>query len=56
MDRAVSADPHGYRCKHCGQPAPLGVGYAVAGRAAYASSVGVLRCPCGHSVHPDLVK
>lgn len=44
----------GFICKQCGKPAPQGVGYASWAPGAYAASVGVLRCPCGHSVHPSL--
>lgn len=40
---------HGYICKKCGNPAPVGVGYAVPGCDAARASAHIFRCRCGYS-------
>lgn len=41
---------HGFVCKRCGTPAPVGLGYAVAGEEAAAASYGSRSCRCGYAV------
>lgn len=43
---------HGYVCKACGNPSPLGIGYVSHGNAAWLASHGISECACGHSVKP----
>lgn len=43
---------HGYICKTCAGPAPVGIGYIANGRAAKAASQGISSCPCGASQLP----
>lgn len=43
---------HGYVCKACGNPSPVGIGYASHGNAAWLASHGISECACGHSVKP----
>ena len=43
---------HGYICKRCHGPAPVGVGYVAPGVEAAAASEGLTRCACGYSVDP----
>ncbi len=42
----------GYVCKACGDPSPVGIGYASHGNAAWLASHGISECACGHSVKP----
>lgn len=41
---------HGYVCKECGSPSPMGVGYVVGGDAAAVASAGLASCLCGLSI------
>ena len=43
---------HGYICKRCHGPAPVGVGYVANGADAAQASAGLTRCACGYSVDP----
>lgn len=43
---------HGYICKRCHGPAPVGVGYVAHGGDAAQASAGLTRCECGYSVDP----
>lgn len=40
---------HGYVCKQCGGPSPMGIGYVDNRPGAGHVSSYVTRCPCGHS-------
>jgi hypothetical protein len=42
----------GYLCKFCGEPSPIGVGYADHSEGAYERSAGLTSCLCGVSVKP----
>lgn len=44
---------HGYICKRCGGPAPVGVGYVVQGKPAEAASAYRSMCDCGYSRKAD---
>jgi len=44
--------PHGYICKSCGNPAPMGIGYVVGGLAAAQASESINCCLCGYSRKP----
>lgn len=44
---------HGYICKRCHGPAPVGVGYVANGADAAKASAGLTRCACGYSVDPS---
>lgn len=43
---------HGYVCKRCDGPSPVGVGYAVTADGAAQASAAADTCPCGYSVRP----
>lgn len=42
--------PHGYVCKQCCGPSPVGVGYVVDGEKAALASKDLKACGCGYSV------
>lgn len=44
---------HGYVCKKCGRPSPVGVGYVAPGKEAAEASAGITACECGHSMAVD---
>jgi hypothetical protein len=48
-DKASAPADHGYICKACGEPSPVGVGYVADGAAAGQRSAGLTACECGHS-------
>lgn len=50
MSRMLDTVPTGYRCKRCGGPAPVGVGYVYGTIGGYtAKQLAVVSCPCGYS-------
>lgn len=49
---ALAANACGYVCKHCGDPAPIGVGYASPGLDAFIASQELTECGCGNSQTP----
>ena len=50
--KELSNERCGYVCKACGNPSPLGIGYASHGKAAWLASQSLSECACGHSVKP----
>lgn len=50
---ALAADAHGYQCKSCAGPAPIGVGYASPGLEAFIASQELTECGCGYSQTPS---
>jgi hypothetical protein len=44
---------HGFVCKKCGKPSPVGVGYVAPGKEAAEASAGITACECGHSMAVD---
>ncbi len=55
LDLAAALNPygpcpdHGFICKKCGGPSPIGVGYFADGTTAGLRSQSAKACPCGHS-------
>lgn len=47
---------HGYICKQCGKPSPVGVGFVTGGTAAFRASHGITQCECGYSAHASAVE
>jgi hypothetical protein len=49
VDQVDAPAGHGYICKKCAGPSPVGVGYVADGSAAAAASAAVTVCQCGNS-------
>lgn len=49
VDQVDASAGHGFICKKCAGPSPVGVGYVADGEAAAEASAGVTVCPCGNS-------
>lgn len=48
----VRAADHGYVCKHCNEPSPMGIGFVAPGRDAAMASTALDACQCGYSRKP----
>lgn len=49
----ITTDHHGYICKRCAAPAPMGIGYiSYDPDATYADSKDLTSCACGYSQKP----
>lgn len=51
---ALATEVGGYVCKSCGDPAPIGIGYAAPGLEAFIASQELIECGCGYSQTPSL--
>ena len=49
QDEILNATECGYVCKRCGNPSPMGVGYAVEGWLSAHASSSLTACECGYS-------
>lgn len=50
---ALATEVGGYVCKGCGDPAPIGIGYAAPGLEAFIASQELIECGCGYSQTPS---
>ena len=48
--RSTETTSHGFICKSCEGPAPVGIGFVASGKDAAAASANIDRCGCGYSV------
>lgn len=49
INAALNGTDHGYICKKCTGPSPMGIGYVADGYEAAAQSAKLTRCGCGYS-------